>query len=84
MNQNDFSQHPDPQSEREKYVLAFNDTMLNIWQEQITLQNVIYIDERIQFQEIDKYFFSGCACAYFQIAVDTYTDLQFNEAEWTK
>ena len=41
MNQNDFSQHPDPQSEREKYVLAFNDTMLNIWQEQITLLNVI-------------------------------------------
>ena len=41
MNQNDFSQHPDPQSEREKYVLAFNDTMLKIWQEQITLLNVI-------------------------------------------
>ena len=38
-------------------------------------QNVIYIDERIQFQEIDEYFFSGCACAYFQIAVDTYTNL---------
>ena len=47
-------------------------------------QNVIYIDERIQFQEIDEYFFSGCACAYFQIAVDTYTDLQFNEEEWER
>ena len=33
--------HPDPQGEREKYVLAFNDTMLKIWQEQITLLNVI-------------------------------------------
>ena len=41
MNQKEFSHHPDPQSEREKYVLAFNDTMLKIWQEQITLLNVI-------------------------------------------
>ena len=46
-------------------------------------QNNIYIDPRISFQEIDRYFFSGCACAYFQIAVDTYTDLQFNQEEWT-
>lgn len=45
-------------------------------------QNNIYIDQRISFQEIDKYFFTGCACAYFQIAVDTFTDLQYNEAEW--
>ena len=29
------------QAEREKYVLAFNDTMLKIWQEQITLLGVI-------------------------------------------
>ena len=29
------------QQEREKYVLAFNDTMLKIWQEQITLLDVI-------------------------------------------
>ena len=46
-------------------------------------QHNIYIDPRITFQEIDKYFFSGCACAYFQIAVDTYTDLQYNQEEWT-
>ena len=44
----------------------------------------IYIDPRISFQEIDRYFFSGCACAYFQIAVETYTDLQFNNEEWTE
>ena len=37
----DLNQHPDPQGEREKYVLAFNDTMLKIWQEQITLLDVI-------------------------------------------
>lgn len=37
----DLNQHTDPQSEREKYVMAFNDTMLKIWQEQITLLDVI-------------------------------------------
>ena len=45
-------------------------------------QHAIYLDPRISFQEIDRYFFSGCACAYFQIAIDTYTDLQFNAGEW--
>ena len=29
------------QQEREKYVIAFNDTMIKIWQEQITLLDVI-------------------------------------------
>ena len=53
--------------------------------EQTKLQeHSIYIDPRISFQEIDHYFFSGCACAYFQIAVDTYTDLQYNQEEWTE
>ena len=53
--------------------------------EQTKLQeHSIYIDPRISFQEIDRYFFSGCACAYFQIAVDTYTDLQYNSEEWTE
>ncbi len=46
-------------------------------------ENCIYIDPRISFQEIDRYFLSGCACAFFQIGVDTYTDLQFNADEWT-
>lgn len=45
-------------------------------------QHCIYIDPRISFQEINRYFLSGCACAYFQIAVETYTDLQFNQDEW--
>lgn len=45
-------------------------------------QSAIYLDPRISFNEVDRYFFSGCACAYFQIAVDKYTDLRFNEAEW--
>ena len=36
----------------------------------------IYLDPRISFQEIDRYFFSGCACSFFQIATDVYTDLR--------
>lgn len=38
---NNPQQHTDPLGEREKFVMAFNDTMLRIWQEQITLLNVI-------------------------------------------
>lgn len=45
-------------------------------------QDCIYLDPRISFNEIDRYFFSGCACAYFQIAVDVYTDLRFSYDEW--
>ena len=45
-------------------------------------QNCIYLDPRISFNEIDRYFFSGCAGAYFQIAVDVYTDLRYNPDEW--
>ena len=36
-----LQQHPDALSEREKYVNAFNDTMLRIWREQMTLLGVI-------------------------------------------
>ena len=45
-------------------------------------QQCIYLDPRISFNEIDRYFFSGGACAYFQIAVDVYTDLRYNPTEW--
>lgn len=45
-------------------------------------EQCIYIDPRITFNEIDRYFFSGCACAYFQVAVDKYTDLRYNADEW--
>ena len=44
----------------------------------------IYLDPRISFNEIPKYFFSGCACAYFQVATDVYTDLRFNSEEWSE
>ena len=42
----------------------------------------IYLDPRISFNEIPQYFASGCACAYFQIATDVYTDLRYNAEEW--
>ena len=45
-------------------------------------EQCIYLDPRISFNEIDRYFFSGCACAYFQVAVDVYTDLRFYADEW--
>ena len=45
-------------------------------------QQNIYVDERISFQEIDQYFFSGCAGAYFQINVRKFIDLRYNPAEW--
>lgn len=45
-------------------------------------QSCIYIDPRISFNEIDRYFFNGAAAAYFQIAVDVFTDLRFRQEEW--
>ena len=42
----------------------------------------IYLDPRISFQEIDRYFLSGCACSFFQVAADVYTDLRYNQEEW--
>lgn len=46
-------------------------------------EDCIYLDPYIKFTEIDKYFYSGGACAFFQIAVDTFTDLSYNPDEWT-
>ncbi len=45
---------------------------------------ILYLDPKISFQEIDRYFFTGCACAYFQIATDTYTNLCYDKGEWDK
>lgn len=47
-------------------------------------QNCIYLDPRISFNEIDRYFFNGAAGAYFQIAVDVFTDLRYNADEWNE
>ncbi len=62
---------------------VFLQFMSNLILEKTKLENhCIYLDPRISFNEIDRYFFSGCACAYFQIAVDVYTDLRLNHDEW--
>lgn len=47
-------------------------------------QEGLYLDRDIAFTEIDKYFFSGGACGYFQLAVDHPTDLRLNYNEWTE
>ena len=41
MNGNSYITEQQAQKEREKFVTAFNDTMVKIWQEQITLLDVI-------------------------------------------
>lgn len=45
-------------------------------------EDCIYMDPYVKFHEIDKYFYSGGACAFFQIAIDTFTDLSYNPDEW--
>ena len=63
----------------------FRQFMSRLFLEKVRLEEkCIYLDPRISFNEVDRYFFSGCACAYFQIAVDVYTDLRFNPDEWTR
>lgn len=61
----------------------FRQFMSVLIQEETRLrERFIYLDPRISFHEIDRYFFSGCACAFFEIAIDKYTDLRFNPDEW--
>lgn len=61
----------------------FRQFMTVLIMEQTKLQEQsLYLDPRISFNEIDQYFFSGCACAYFQVAVEVFTDLRFNPDEW--
>lgn len=61
----------------------FRQFMSVLMQERTRLsESFIYLDPRITFNEVDRYFFSGCACAYFQIAVDVFTDLSFRPTEW--
>lgn len=62
----------------------FRQYMSVLLQEKTRLEeNRIYIDPQISFTEIERHFFSGAACAYFQLAIDTFTDLRYNASEWT-
>ena len=61
----------------------FRQLMTVLIREKVRLeQDCLFIDPRITFTEIERYFLSGCACAYFQIAIDKFTDLRYNEEEW--
>ncbi len=63
----------------------FRQFMSVLSQEQTKLQErLIYLDPRITFHEIDRYMFSGCACAFFEIAIDNFTDLRYNPEEWNE
>lgn len=63
----------------------FRQFMSKLLPEKVRLeQNCIYLDPRISFNEIDRYFFNGAAGAYFQIAVDVFTDLRYNPDEWSE
>ena len=71
--------------------LACFDTMRELFRQYMSVlilestklqERSLYLDPRIRFSEIPEYFASGCACASFQVAVDIYTDLRYNEAEW--
>lgn len=45
-------------------------------------QGILYLDPRVQFTEIEQYFAMGCACAFFNIAYDVYTNLVYRPEEW--
>ncbi len=45
-------------------------------------EGLVYFDDRVQFTEIDKYFAAGCACAYFQVAYDVFTNIVYRPEEW--
>lgn len=71
--------------------LACFDTMRELFRQYMSVlilestrlqERSLYLDPRIRFSEIPEYFASGCACASFQVAVDIYTDLRFNQSEW--
>lgn len=47
----------------------------------LRLENVI-INDNIAFHEIDKYFFTGGACAWFQIEFDKFVSLELRPEEW--
>lgn len=45
-------------------------------------EDAVYIDPRIRFTEIDRWFFNGAACAYAQITVRNPVDLSYDPSQW--
>ncbi|MDE5774588.1 MAG: hypothetical protein K2H86_09070 [Muribaculaceae bacterium] len=42
----------------------------------------LYVDDKIRFSEMSRYFFSGCACVYFQIRITRWCSLEYRDDEW--
>lgn len=62
----------------------FNQFMSVLLKQKVKLQKDLqYLDSRITFQEIDRFFYTGAACAHFTIAIDTFVDLTFKPEQWT-
>lgn len=52
-------------------------------QERTRLQeNMQYLDQRINLQEVSQYLVPGTAICMFEISVDTYIDLSYNPEHW--
>lgn len=45
-------------------------------------QGNLIVEPSVQFSEIDRYFLSGCACAYFQIVVNQWSNLLYRPEQW--
>lgn len=62
---------------------VFRQFLSAIIPEKTRLQNhAIYLADNIEFHEINEYFAAGCACAFFQIGINTAIDLRYNRDEW--
>ena len=52
-------------------------------QEKVRLeQNMQFLNPKIALQEVSKYLIPDTAICMFELSVDTYIDLQYNESEW--
>lgn len=80
-------QSADPSADRERCFEVmreiFRQFMSAFAKERVYIeQGGLGVDPDVSFSEINRYFMSGCACAYFQIGVTAYTGLVYNPEEW--
>ncbi len=61
----------------------FRQFMSVLMQEKVRIEDEdIHIDSRIAFKEVEQYFYTGAACAFYQIKTTTYPELSYNPDEW--
>ena len=53
-----------------------------IMEKTLLAENAQYLDPRINLQEAPSALIPGTAVCMFEVAVDTYIDLSYNEKEW--